>query len=112
MAVIGIRQLSRETSRVIKEFEESGEPVIVTREGKPIGALMPLSETQLQDLVLATASEFRPRGERSRQTRLLREAAAERHIDLPPVPAEHEESAIEGTEFKELREIATEVELR
>ena len=55
MAVVGIRELSRDTSRIIKQFEESGEPVVVTREGRPIGALVPVDQRQVEDIVLATA---------------------------------------------------------
>lgn len=117
MAVVGIRQLSRETCRVVKDFEESGEPVILTREGRPIGALMPLSETQLQDLVLATAPEFRPRreeagGGRPRRTRPLREAAAERGIDLPAGPAAEGTPTGEDAALEELGASVTESELR
>ena len=89
MAVIGIRQLSRNTSQVIKEFEATGEPVIVTREGRPIGALVPVDQSQLQDLVLATAPEFRESHERAKAdveegaTRSLADAARERGIELP-----------------------------
>jgi prevent-host-death family protein len=89
MAVIGIRQLSRETSRVIKEFEETGEPVILTREGQPIGALMPVDQSQLEDLVLATAPEFRASDDPAEanaeqdRTRSLEDAARERGIGLP-----------------------------
>jgi prevent-host-death family protein len=87
MAVIGIRQLSRETSRVIQEFEETGEPVIVTREGRPIGALVPVGETELEDLVLRMTPEFQPGHDRTgapveEESISLEEVAAERGIDL------------------------------
>src|SRR5437763_1772531 len=58
MAIVGIRELSRDTSRVIKRFEETGEPVIVTREGRPIGALVSIDQRQVEDLILATAPEL------------------------------------------------------
>jgi len=89
MAVVGIRQLSRETSKVIQKFEETGEPVIVTREGRPIGALMPVGQTELQDLVLATAPESLELHQQAKvdlvegRTRSLADAAAERGIELP-----------------------------
>jgi prevent-host-death family protein len=107
MPFIGIRDLSRQTSRVIKEFEATGEPVVVTREGRPIGALMPISEAQLQDLALATAPQFRapsasPGGSGESgspgATRSLREAAAERGIELEGDPAEVD---IDGIVFEE-----------
>ena len=39
MPVIGIRQLSREASGVINELEDSGEPVVVTKQGRPVATL-------------------------------------------------------------------------
>jgi len=113
MAVIGIRQLSRETSRVIQDFEETGEPVIVTREGRPIGALVPVGETELEDLVLGMAPEFRPGHDRTgmpveEESISLEEAAAERGIELDEESSEGE-TADQG--FVELGRVATEAEL-
>jgi antitoxin (DNA-binding transcriptional repressor) of toxin-antitoxin stability system len=97
MATVGIRQLSRETSRIIKDFEETGRPVILTREGRPIGAFVPLSERELEDLVLANAPEFRNSARRSHEdllagrARSLEDVARERGIELPSrAPAESE----------------------
>lgn len=102
MGVVGIRQLSRETSRVIQKFEETGEPVVITREGQPIGALMPVDRAQLQDIVLATAPKSLELHERAKadlaegQTRSLEEAAAARNIDLPArEPQSHEQEPAE-----------------
>lgn len=87
--VVGIRELSRDTSRIIKEFERTGEPVIVTREGQPIGALVAVDRRRLEDLVLATAPEFVDRRRRADEevrdgeTRSLQALAAERGIELP-----------------------------
>jgi antitoxin (DNA-binding transcriptional repressor) of toxin-antitoxin stability system len=86
MAFVGIRELSHDTSRVIREFEAKGEPLIITRQGQPIGTLMPVSQRQVEDIVLATAPEFRPapRDESAEPPRLrpLREYAAERGITI------------------------------
>lgn len=118
MPFIGIRDLSRETSRVIKEFEQTGEPVVVTREGRPIGALMPISEAQLQDLALASAPQFGApsaapggsgEGGESGATRSLREAAAERGIELEQ--EESSEPEIEEAEIAQLPMAAAESEL-
>ena len=87
--VVGIRELSRDTSRIIQEFERTGEPVIVTREGRPIGALVTVDQHRLQELVLATAPEFVERRRladeevRTGQTQSLRELAAERGVEAP-----------------------------
>src|SRR5262245_35326666 len=78
MATVGIRELSRETSRVIKQFEETGEPLIITRENRPIGVLQAVDSSQLEDLVLATAPEFQ---ESSQRTREAVEAGTTRSLD-------------------------------
>jgi prevent-host-death family protein len=98
MAFVGIRELSRDTSRVIREFEENGEPVVVTREGRPIGALVPISEEQLEDLALATAPQFRAPSVASGEggeTRPLREAATERGIDVEELREADAEAELE-----------------
>jgi prevent-host-death family protein len=88
MAIVGIRQLSRETSNVIQEFERTKEPVIVTREGKPIGALVPVDEQQVEETFLASLPEMRERHESAvkelegGQARSIEEVAAERGIEL------------------------------
>jgi prevent-host-death family protein len=120
MAVIGIRQLSRETSRVIQDFEETGEPVIVTREGRPIGALVPVGEMELEDLVLGMAPEFRPGHDRTgapveEEGISLEDAAAERGIALDEESPEGEAApapAAQGQDFVEMGWVATEAELR
>jgi prevent-host-death family protein len=40
--VISIRQLAKHLSAVIMELEESGEPLTITREGRPVARLIPL----------------------------------------------------------------------
>jgi prevent-host-death family protein len=59
MPVIGIRELSRETASVIEGLVESGEPVVVTKQGKPVAALTTVDPSQAQDLVLSLAPEIR-----------------------------------------------------
>lgn len=49
---IAIRDLQRNTSRVVDEVIRSGRPVVITRKGQPAVALMPIEE--IEDLVLAT----------------------------------------------------------
>jgi prevent-host-death family protein len=89
MAIVGIRELSQQTSRVIREFEDTGEPVVVTREGRPIGALVPISQRQVEDLVLATAPQFRADHVAAQEdvaagrTRSIEEIADERGVELP-----------------------------
>jgi len=52
---VAVRDLQRNTSQVIDEVQASGNPVVVTRNGKPAVAILPLED--LEDIVLAT-SEF------------------------------------------------------
>jgi prevent-host-death family protein len=102
MAVVGIRQLSRETSRVIKEFEETGEPVIVTREGRAIGALMPVDRARLEDLALASAGEIRQGLERARadyeegRSMSIDDIARDEGVQAAGRDAEEERVASEG----------------
>lgn len=58
MAVIGIRELARETRKVLDQLEEDGEPVIVARHGKPVAVLAVPTREQLVDADLAATPEF------------------------------------------------------
>ena len=59
MPVIGVRQLSRETADVIKGLQSSGEPVVITKQGKPIATLTAVDATEAQNLVLGLAPDIR-----------------------------------------------------
>ncbi len=58
MPTVGIRELSRETRSVIEQLEATGEPVIITKQGQAIAALIVVDRARLQDLVLSAAPEF------------------------------------------------------
>lgn len=58
MPVVGLRELSRDTRDVIEKLETTKEPVVVTRHGKPIAALTPISEEDAASYALALAPEF------------------------------------------------------
>jgi prevent-host-death family protein len=58
MAVVNVRDLQRNPARVLHDLEESGRPVFVTRNGRPVAVLMPVDEDALLDYVLANAPEF------------------------------------------------------
>jgi prevent-host-death family protein len=58
MPIIGVRELSRQTAGVIDELEKSGEPVIITKQGRPVATLSAVSPEQIQDLTLALAPTF------------------------------------------------------
>lgn len=58
VSVVGIRELSKRTSELVREVEETGEPVVITRHGRPAATVIPMSAEQLADYVLANAPEF------------------------------------------------------
>ena len=58
MPTFGIRELGREASKIIRNVEETGEPALVTNHGRLAAAVIPLDADQLEDFVLAQASEF------------------------------------------------------
>jgi prevent-host-death family protein len=58
MPVVGIRELSRETSKVVEGVQRTGRPTVVTRNGRLVAALVPIVEDELEDWVLANAPEF------------------------------------------------------
>lgn len=54
----GIRDLARQASQVVDEVEKTGRPALITRHGKPVAALVPVDESELEDWVLANAPGF------------------------------------------------------
>jgi prevent-host-death family protein len=58
MPTIGIRELSNNTSSVVEEVSRSGRPMLVTKNGKPVAALVAVDEDALLDYVLATSPEY------------------------------------------------------
>lgn len=57
MSVVSIRDLSRNPSAVVDEVERSGRPAIVTRNGKPVAALVRIDQVALEDWVQSTLGE-------------------------------------------------------
>ena len=58
MGTIGIRDLSRNASQVIDRVSSTGSPMIVTKHGRPVAALVAVDPDALDDFVLATAPEY------------------------------------------------------
>lgn len=58
MGTVSIRDLSRKASSVVADVVTTGRPALVTKHGKPVAAVIPFAETDLEDLVLAKAPEF------------------------------------------------------
>jgi prevent-host-death family protein len=63
MPIVGLRELSKKTSDVIELLEEDGEPVLITRHGKPIAALTALTEKDVAAYALAVLPDHIQRRE-------------------------------------------------
>jgi prevent-host-death family protein len=57
VSVVSIRDLSRNPSAVVDEVERSGKPALVTRNGKPIAALVRINPEALEDWLLSTVAD-------------------------------------------------------
>jgi antitoxin (DNA-binding transcriptional repressor) of toxin-antitoxin stability system len=84
MAIVGIRDLNRDTKGVVERLLETGEPVILTRQGQPIATILPLDRHRVNDLVISTAPELVQTMRRAEEqfeageTRSLDDVSAER----------------------------------
>ena len=58
MATVTLRELARNTASVLQEIEASRRPALVTRNGKPVAALVPIDQTALEDWLLEHASFY------------------------------------------------------
>jgi prevent-host-death family protein len=58
MPFVGIRQLARNASAIIRDVSKTGMPTVVTDRGKPVGVIYPFDEEDLEDYILANAPEF------------------------------------------------------
>ena len=53
MPFVSMRDLQRQTAKVVDEATESGKPVVVTRNGKPVAILTAVDEQTFEDFLLA-----------------------------------------------------------
>ena len=75
MSFVSIRELSRNRSAVVDEVERSGRPALVTRNGKPVAALVRIDPVAIEDWIQASAGDP-PIGESLEETPgALRQAA-------------------------------------
>jgi prevent-host-death family protein len=58
LPTVSIRDLARRSSKVVNDVTSSGRPAIITRRGKPVGALIAIDADELEDFVLANAPEY------------------------------------------------------
>lgn len=58
METVGVRDLANRASAVLDELEQGGQPVIVTRRGRPVAVLSPIDAEEFYDYILAHSPEF------------------------------------------------------
>jgi prevent-host-death family protein len=58
MATITLRELARNTASVIQGIQSSGRPALVTRNGKPVVALVPIDELALEEWLLKESADI------------------------------------------------------
>lgn len=80
MAIVGVRKLKEQTAEIIRQVEQ-GEPAIVTRHGRPVAAITPLTKGDLEDWVLSHHPEVRRRIEEAEARMAAGEYATEDEIE-------------------------------
>jgi prevent-host-death family protein len=58
VATVNVRELARNTSKVIDDVSKRHRPTLVTRAGRPVAAVVPIDSEALEDWILANAPEF------------------------------------------------------
>ena len=58
MATVTLRELARNTASVIQGIQTSRRPALVTRNGRPVVALVPIDEVALEDWILRESAEI------------------------------------------------------
>ena len=53
MPTVTVRELARNTAAVIEQVEVSRRPSLITRNGRPVAALIPVDETMLEEWLLS-----------------------------------------------------------
>jgi prevent-host-death family protein len=56
--VTGIREFARNVSRYVERVETTGRPLVLTRHGKPVAALIALEAGDLEGFILAHAPDL------------------------------------------------------
>ncbi|WP_181578314.1 type II toxin-antitoxin system prevent-host-death family antitoxin [Arthrobacter sp. AQ5-05] len=52
-----MRELNQNTAKVIQEINESGEPALITRQGRPVALITPLANERVEAAVLGAVLE-------------------------------------------------------
>jgi len=69
MAIVKMRDLLRKPTTVFEELERSGEPALLTRDGKAVAALFPVDSDQAYEVAMAALPEFVGSRERAKLAR-------------------------------------------
>jgi antitoxin (DNA-binding transcriptional repressor) of toxin-antitoxin stability system len=69
MAIVKMRDLLRKPTTVFEELERSGEPALLTRDGKAVAALFPVDSDQAYEVAMAALPEFVGSRERAKHAR-------------------------------------------
>ena len=59
MPAVTVRELARNTAAVIHQVEEHRRPSLITRNGRPVAALVPVDETMLEEWLLTRSAQLR-----------------------------------------------------
>jgi len=55
---VGIRDLKNRATQILREVEEEGAAVVVTRHGRPAALILPIGSAEAEDYVLAHSHEI------------------------------------------------------
>jgi prevent-host-death family protein len=55
-----MRELNQNTAKVLREINESGQPALITRQGRPIALIAPLADERVEAAVLGALLESAP----------------------------------------------------
>lgn len=58
MPVLGIRDFSKTVSRSLETVIDTGEPLVLTKRGRPVAVVVPIDDERLEDFVLAHVPSF------------------------------------------------------
>lgn len=58
MPTMGIREFSRQVSSLVDRVGQTHEPVLLTKHGRPVAALIPVDAEGFDDFVLSHVPEF------------------------------------------------------
>ncbi len=58
MSTIGIRELAKNASAIVSNIEQTREPALITRRGRPVAYMLAVNSKEFEDFLLTHAPEF------------------------------------------------------